>query len=386
MINNGMILLILILAMIAFALWFSRTKVGKNFGPALTVIVIGIILHNVGLVPAEHEVFNYFLIYSIPIAISIMLLSVDLKEMRKLSTKPFIAMLSAVVSVCIMATIGGVIFGRHIDEGWKIAGMFVGTYTGGSNNLSAIAVALGASGTTMAVANTADYVIGMPFLVLLFASPAILGKWKWFHKVWPYHLTEEQRSASSSEEAGLLDAKTWSIGDIATLLALGFGINYFCEWAAFAIFPESFAGAGKMLMLTTLSLILAQIPLVKKLRGKMDLGMLISLTFLCIIGFMVDIGSFLGSAIQVTLFCFVVIVGSTILHLIFTRLLKLGYEYTILSCTAAIADGPSAGLVAGSANWKNLVTVSIICGTLGEVLGNYFGIGVAYLVHAIVGG
>ena len=71
------------------------------------------------------------------------------------------ALVCAVFSVCLMATVFGVIFGNKMFEGWKIAGMFVGTYTGGSSNLTAIAVGLDAANETIAAANAADYVIGM---------------------------------------------------------------------------------------------------------------------------------------------------------------------------------------------------------------------------------
>lgn len=49
--------------------------------------------------------------------------------------------------------------------------MFVGTYTGGSSNLTAIAVGLDASKNTIASANAADYVVGIPTLILMFATP-----------------------------------------------------------------------------------------------------------------------------------------------------------------------------------------------------------------------
>ena len=40
--------------------------------------------------------------------------------------------------------------------------MFVGSYTGGSPNLTAIATALGTSREAIAAANAADYVVGTP--------------------------------------------------------------------------------------------------------------------------------------------------------------------------------------------------------------------------------
>lgn len=71
---------------------------------------------------------------------------------KLLNRNSIIALASAAVSVCLMAFVFGVLFASKIDEGWKIAGMFVGTYTGGSSNLTAIAVGLDAAKGTIAAA------------------------------------------------------------------------------------------------------------------------------------------------------------------------------------------------------------------------------------------
>ncbi len=49
-----------------------------------------------------------------------------------------------------MAFLFGLVFAEKISEGWKVAGMFVGTYTGGSANLTAIGTGLNVSRQTLA--------------------------------------------------------------------------------------------------------------------------------------------------------------------------------------------------------------------------------------------
>ena len=96
----------------------------------------------------------------------------------------------------------------------EIAGMFVGTYTGGSSNLTAIATGLNASPSTIAAANAADYVIGMPSLLLMFLAPTLLKKSSWFQKFWPYSFTEKELEGDG-EEKELMAAGEWSIGEIS---------------------------------------------------------------------------------------------------------------------------------------------------------------------------
>lgn len=169
------------------------------------------------------------------------------------------------------------------------------------------------------------------------------------------------------------------------MLAMGFGINEIALFIAQTIFPASFVSPGKMLLITTISLALAQLSWVKKLRGKLDVGILPTLMFLCIIGFMVDLKAFWNSTLLIALFCACVLVLCTTLHLLITRLFKIKYEYVVLSISAAVCDGATAALVAGGGGWNTLISVSLIMGTLGGLLGNYCGIGIAYLVRSVLG-
>ena len=382
--NSTDSLLAVVFIMIAFSMWLQKYSALKSIGPVLTVIVIGIILSNLKIVPGSHELYGTLGTYCIPISVSLYLLNVDFQGLKKLSRQPWIAIICAVFSVSIISVIFGVVFGNVIPEGWKVAGMFVGTYTGGSANLTAIAVGLNAAQETIASANAADYVIGIPVLILLFAMPAILRKMKWIERVWPYHYTEAERQESDGS-GSLMGSDTWSIRDIAYLLALAITISTVAGIISAKLFPESFMSAGKILLNTTISLIMAQLPMVKKLKGNMSLGLLFGMMYLSTIGFMVDIRAFFGSTLAITLFCACVIFGAMALHLLILRLFKVKYEYAVLSITGAIADGPTAALVASGGGWNSLVGIGLIMGVIGGVCGNYVGIGVAYLIKMLIG-
>lgn len=376
-------MLTVILMMVAFSLWVQKFKVFKYVGPALTVIILGMILVNLHIVPGAQDVYGVVITYCVPMSISIYLLNVNLKELAKLSGKALVALLSAVFSVCLVATLFGVVFGGKMFEGWKIAGMFVGTYTGGSGNLTAIAVGLDAANDTIAAANAADYVIGMPTLFLMFAAPALFQNVKFLKKVWPYELEEKDRVGEGDHPVLMGDEK-WSIKDIAWLLAISVLIVTVATKLS-AFLPSDFASAGRVLLISTFSIIAAQIPFVGRLRGNINLGLFFGLMYLAIIGFSVDLASFFGSTMIITVFCFCVIIGSILLHLLISRLCKVPYEYVILGITGAIADGTTASLVASSAKWNRLISVGLLMGVVGGVCGNYLGILVAYVIRAIIG-
>lgn len=282
-----------------------------------------------------------------------------------------------------MSIVFGSIFGDKVAEGWKVAGMFVGTYTGGSSNLTAIATGLNASGDTIAAANAADYVIGMPSLILMFLAPTYMKTSKWFQKFWPYSFTEKELEGSGDTKE-LMESEEWSIKEIAILLAVSTSIVAICTKLA-TLFPADFQSAGRILLISTLSIIVAQVPAVKKLRGSMNLGLFFGMMFLAVVGFSVDIKGFLGSAFYITVLCLCIIFFSTVLHLTITRMLKIKSEYVLLGLVGAIADGTTSALVASGARWKSLVNVGLLMGIIGAVCGNYCGIAVAYIVKMIIG-
>ncbi|EQL10200.1 TPA: DUF819 family protein [Clostridioides difficile] len=379
--NPGSILAVMT-SMIALGFYLQRYKAIKSLGPALTIIIMGIILSNLKVVPVSTELYGTISTYAIPVSMTIMLMSVDLKEMTKLSREPLIAIFVAVLTVSIMAFLFGLVFAEKISEGWKVAGMFVGTYTGGSTNLTAIGTGLNVSRQTLAAANAADYVIGVPTLIFMFALPAILKNSKKFKKLWPYHVEESELEDCQNEE--FMESKEWSIKDIAWMLAIGFVVTEVSTILA-GYFNSSFSSAARILLVTTISIIIAQLKPVKKLKGNLDLGLFVALFFLCTIGFSVDIKEFLGSTFTITLYCFSIIFASFVFHLGITRLLKIKYQYVILSIVGAIADGPTSALVAASAKWNSLVSVAVVMGVIGGVLGNYAGISVAYAIKMSLG-
>ncbi|MCC0640337.1 MULTISPECIES: DUF819 domain-containing protein [unclassified Clostridioides] len=379
--STGSILAIMT-AMVAFGFYLQKYKVTKSLGPALTIIIMGIILSNLKVVPVSTELYGTISTYAIPVSMTIMLMSVDLKEMTKLSREPLIAIFVAVLTVSIMAFLFGLVFAGEISEGWKVAGMFVGTYTGGSANLTAIGTGLNVSRQTLAAANAADYVIGVPTLIFMFALPAILKNSKKFQKFWPYHLEESELEDCQNEE--FMESKEWSIKDIAWMLAIGFVVTEVATILS-GYFSSSFSSAARILLVTTISIIIAQLKPVKKLKGNLDLGLFVALFFLCTIGFSVDIKEFLGSTFTITFYCFSIIFASFVFHLFVTRMLKIKYQYVILSIVGAIADGPTSALVAASAKWNSLVSVAVVMGVIGGVLGNYAGISVAYAIKMVLG-
>ena len=68
-------MLTVILMMVAFSLWVQKFKLFKYVGPALTVIILGMILVNLHIVPGAQDVYGVVITYCVPMSISIYLLN-----------------------------------------------------------------------------------------------------------------------------------------------------------------------------------------------------------------------------------------------------------------------------------------------------------------------
>jgi len=67
------------------------------------------------------------------------------------------------------------------------------------------------------------------------------------------------------------------------------------------------------------------------------------------------------------------------------RLLKIEIE-TLSVANQACVGGPSTALaLAISKQWRALVTPAVLIGVLGYAIGNYAGVGMAFLLRAITG-
>lgn len=183
----------------------------------------------------------------------------------------------------------------------------------------------------------------------------------------------------------LMASKEWSIQEIAWLLAIGFGTVWAATSISSMVFGEGFRVQAASCSSPPSPSSWHRCPAVRKLRGNFDLGLFIAVLFLVTIGFAVDLKQFFGSTFYITLFCFCVIACSILLHLLITRLLKVRFEYVLLSIVGCISDGPTAALIASSAQWKTLINIGLLMGVLAGALGNYVGIGVAYAIRAFIG-
>ena len=368
----------------AVTLYLQNYKFFTKLGPVITCIILGVILSNTGIMPFESSVYDAFFTFTIPLSITMFLLPVNIREWIKLAKKPLIAIVIAAFSIFIVGTLGGVLMADKIQEGWKLTGMFVGTYIGGSSNLNAIGAGLDASPSLFGAANAADYVIGLPMMLLLFSLPRLFEKSKFLKKHYPYSLPDEIVYAEGEDDGGFFASKEWSIEEVAILFATGSIVNFVATGLA-GFVPAGIEGAVRVILITTIALLLGQVKFFNNLRGSRELGMFVSTSFLAVIGLGIDLKQFASASPLIGVLCAFILGFGLLLYVVICKLFKIPYHYAISSITAAVVDGPTSAIVSSSANWTGIVATAIVVGAIGGAMGNYLGFASAYLVKAILG-
>jgi uncharacterized membrane protein len=384
LIQQPIYIITVLLLLVAFSEWLAGKKFFTHIGTVLLVIIFAAILANINVIPSSHNapaLYDGIFQYAAPLGLFFLLLQVKLKDL-KLAGLPMIMMFL----IGSAATIAGVVISykilspqdHNIHLAHAVAGMYTGTYIGGSANLNAVALEYGVNkeGTLFAAINAADNIITTIWMMMTLILPSI------FQRFFPRKRKLAPRFQNLSDEELkeqlLKPANNINLMDIAILLALGFGSMFISALAASYI-----KGLSSILVLTTLALIFAQLPFVQKLQGSKVIGFLLIMLFLAVVGAYCDIKALIssGAAAGILLLWVTMIV---LIHgiLIFSigGILKQDWDIVSIASNANIGGATSAPVCANSIGRADLQLPGLLAGSVGNAIGTYLGILVAEML------
>ncbi len=378
---------------VALSEWLARHTAARHLGSALLVIVVTAVAANLGLVPTVGEgspVYDGVFAYLAPLGIFWLLLQVNLKNLRRAGGAMLVLFALGAAGTTIGVAAGLWVAGGADAFGelsFALGGMFVGTYVGGSANFNAIALEYGVAedGVLFAGASVVDSALTTAWMAATVALPRLLAP------RWPAPVRTAERSLPGPDgargsargdpqaSAAAHDRRNTSPAELALLLALGAAAVHGSELAAAAC-AELGLRIPATLFLTTLALVLAQVPAVARLGGAHLLGMTAVLVFLAVIGALCDLSALRGvGELGTRLFALAgvaVAVHGTVVFL-GARLLRLDPFAAAVASQANVGGATSALALARSLGRPDLVLPGILVGSLGQVVGNYLGFGLA---------
>jgi len=349
-----------------------------------TIIIayaLGLVLGNTGLLPhGSSTVQEGISSLSILFAIPLLLFSLNIKEWIKIAGTSFLSMIYGIVSVALAVLAGHIFFEDKIPELWKISGMLVGIYTGGTVNLAAIKTALGVSSTTYILVNTYDLILSSAYLFF------IVGFGQKFFLLFlkPFKNTDTKTDVESNEFENIemyfqiFNRKNFFssikiLGVAALIFAVGI-LFYF-------ISPPDMATLIVILNVTGLGLLASFIPAVNRNRHSYHIGMYFILIFSLVVASMADFNQFFGKNLYLFYYVGFVIVAAVVFHLILSKIFKVDADTFIISSIALSFSPPFVPLVAGSLKNRQLIVSGLTIGIIGYAIGNYLGIFMAYLLR-----
>ena len=377
-------LLAVLSLLVAASEWLCRKAFFRHIGSALMVIIFGAILANAGVIPAgsteQTPVPVYDVIFAVvaPIAIFYLLLSVNLHSILKVGL-PLVALFlvgslgSMLGAVVMMNVVGGADTIGPLHP--AVAGMFAGTYIGGSVNFNAIALEYGVVrdaglyGGSVVV----DNIVTAVWIAVTLAAPRLLTA------VWPRSISSSSANPVSSPITPIVDleaeSETINPAKVAIVVALG-AAAYIISQLVTRGFTAIGMNVPSILVITTLALVLAQWPRIATLPGARAIGMYSVYLFLTVIGAFCDVRAMsqLGRlGIVLLVFAF----GLVLIHGIITfgvaRLFRMDLGAAAVASQANVGGSTSALALAKSLGREDLLVPGILLGALGNAIGTFLG-------------
>jgi uncharacterized membrane protein len=391
-----------VLTAIVFGMvWMERFGAFRKLGAAAGSILLAMALSNVGVIPGASPVYDFFTGYGVLAGTVMILLGVDLASIRAAGATMAVAFGLGALGSTLGATIMGLLLHPALgEETYKLSGQFAATYIGGGVNFAAVAQAFDTSGELFTAGVAADVIITAFWLVTTLAMPVLLrsdpsrevhtpgrpsgagGREAAVIASEGPHATSPEATGDGSHslvQALFSSGRAVSLLDLASMMALTVG----CLWIS-ELLVELIPAVPAVFWLTTLALILAQLPGVGSLAGTTVVGNYLILLFLACNG----ARSVVARIVEVGPEVFYFAAGTVAIHgvVIFGlgRVLRIDAGSLAVASQANVGGSASAMAIATARGYESRILPGVAVGILGVALGNYVGLALGTLMRTLL--
>lgn len=405
MIGEPLLLLAFLLLLVALAREAEeRYAPIRKISSAVVCTLLGILLANVGVIPRGGEFLGSVSRYAIPYAIVLFVLSTRLADLRRAGPRMVLGFgLAGFATFCGAVGASLLFAGILGPETWKLGGTFAGAFWGGGLNFAAVGQGLEMTESLFAGAFVVDNLSTVPWMLtqvaLASALAAVFRRRSGGPEPQPPTAaaagtggraeaepgTDADAEAEAEAETDAL-RRTWTEGaldltHLAVLAALPL-----LALAAAGLLARALPGVPEVLWLTTIALVLAQIPAIARLRGSAMLSYFALHLFFLVIGAASDVREVVSAGPWLFLYMISILAVHGAVLYGFAWLLRFDLATVTLSSQAAVG-GPGSALALGMAlRWRERIAPAVIMGIFGYGFGNYLGFGTAWLLQGLLGG
>lgn len=361
---------------------------------AIIALIGALVLSNFKIIPIESPVYDTVWGYVVPLAIPLLLMQCNMRKIWGESGKLVLIFLIGSIGTTCGAILAYFALRNYLPDLHLVAGMMTGSYIGGSLNFAALADAFNIPGDLVSATTVADNLLMTLYFFVLIAIPSI----GFFRKNFTHPHMDKVESIGVSEEDATAAAAYWgrkeiSLKDIAFACATSFIIVAISDTVATFftnVIPTSNALlsmlnillGNKYLMITTLAMSAATFKpsLFGEIKGCQEIGTFMIYLFFFVIGVPASIMMIVMNSPLLLVFCLIVVIINMLFTFIFAKIFKFNLEEAILASNANIGGPTTAVAMAISKGWVDLVGPIMLVGTLGYVIGTYFGLFVGNLL------
>jgi len=359
------------------------SKVAGKIGSVLICYAIGLIIGSTGILDDYKNIPDILTTVTIPLALPMLLFEVDIRSWKGMAKTAFLSMILAVCGLVVVVLIAFFLFRNTLPETWKLGGLLIGLYTGGTPNLASIQTALQLDKGLYIGIHSIDVMIGAVYILFLVSfAKRLLDK----ILIPTVHVSKEIDNQSKKIKK-TLPLKAWlcQVSILNTLKTLGVGLLVALAGGGlgFLVKDPTFQMAAIILLITTFGIAAANIKAVKQIKDSYDVGMYCILVFSLAVASLANFETIASLSGYLIAFVTVVMFGSFALHLILCKIFKIDTDIMMVTSAALICSPPFVPVVVGAINNRDVMVSGITVGVVGYALGNYLGIGMAYLLRLL---
>jgi uncharacterized membrane protein len=365
---------------LAIYLCFRYPSVNK-IGTVILCYLAGITVGNLGILPAGFEAVQKNLSeVSVVLALPLLLYSMDIRKWSRLAGRTILSFALATVAIVIISLAGYFIIKGSRPDAWKMAGLAIGVYTGGTPNLAAIKAALEVDATTFIIFHTYDTVISLIYIIF-----CVTVAQRFFLLFLPAFANRNGRAGANTADLEAEDIHSYGgMLNMKYVLPLGGAFLLTITVVAISVGAGSLVHANYattviILLITSLGIAFSFVRKVRSIEKTFQLGMYIIYVFCLTVGSMANFSAIINIDLTLLFYVTFCILASMALHALLCRIFKVDTDTFIITSVSAICSPPFVPVVAYGLKNREVIISGITTGIIGYAVGNYLGISLAYV-------
>jgi len=389
---------IFLIALVGFIFYISDKKYIKKVFDVLPFVFwiyfLPMVATTIGVTPDSSPLYKWISRYILPTSLILLFLSANIPAIMKLGPKALITMLTGSFGIVIGAPIVYFFMRSSFPPlAWKGIGALAGSWIGGSANMTAIKESLNTPTEVFTPVAITDVIVGYGWMAIIVALSVFqqkFDKWNKADTTLLVEVNERMRQIELSRSKTLITPKLLIMLGMSFLIALlciklGYAVGGYIEKAIPKI-SYIFTSFTIVVILVTIIGIGLSFTKVSQLEdyGASKVGYAMFYILLASIGAQANLGQIIKAPLYIIFGVIWILIHVTCLFLLI-KIFKIPIFFAATASQANIGGPVSAPIVA-AVYQPSLAVVGLLMAILGNIIGTFLGLTVAWLCSLLAGG